>query len=49
MLLGAAAGTLLVLHADPYAGLAVAAALVLVVLAGSALAARRPAAWHTPA
>ncbi len=47
MLLGAVAGALLTRHASPAVALAVACGLVLVVLAGSVVAVRRPGAWQT--
>jgi uncharacterized membrane protein YoaK (UPF0700 family) len=46
MLLGAIAGTLLVLHVNPATGLLVAAAIVLVVLVGATTASNHPADWQ---
>lgn len=46
MVLGAAAGALLVLHASLAAGLAAAGGVLAVVTAGAVLATRRPAAWR---
>jgi uncharacterized membrane protein YoaK (UPF0700 family) len=47
MLLGGAAGALLVLHVGIEAGLGVATLLVAVVLAGSAAASRSRGSWST--
>jgi uncharacterized membrane protein YoaK (UPF0700 family) len=48
MIIGAAAGAALALRVSPVSALALAAALLAVVAAGAAVAARRPATWRTP-
>jgi uncharacterized membrane protein YoaK (UPF0700 family) len=48
MIVGAAAGAALALHVSPVSALALAAALLAAVAAGTAIAASRPGPWRTP-
>jgi len=48
MIIGAAAGAALALRVSPVFALALATALLAVVAAGAAIAARRSAPWRTP-